>query len=57
MGEIKTGIRFYPRHDIEDARAHFANKVYEKYSKYLVDSVHVEKIIEQGEKHYYEMGF
>ena len=57
MGEAKTGIRFDSRHNIEDVTAHFQKKVYDYYSKYLVNSIPVEKITEEGEKHYDELSF
>jgi len=57
MGETKTGVRHYPRHDMEGVRAYFEKKVYEKYSKYLVESISVEKIREEEGKKYEEMGF
>jgi hypothetical protein len=31
LGEKKTGIRHYPRHDMEDVKAYLEKKVYDKY--------------------------
>jgi hypothetical protein len=49
MGETNSGVRYYSRHDLEDVRKHFEKKVYEEYSKYLVEKITIERIDEKSD--------
>jgi hypothetical protein len=42
MGESKSGIRYYTRHNTEDVRKHFEKKVYGTYPNYLVEKILIE---------------
>ena len=48
VGDPVQGVRHYPWYDLERAKKHFEQKVYDHYGKAKVTSIEIERVPEPG---------